>query len=144
MPILKEKLIRKEKRLISKIKSPKAYKIISAFVFVLFWFKKKYFSFSRKKTKSEWMISITSDKILWTKLSYIDDLIVSKKSRWRGLWKILFKKALDKAEKEEKSDYIFLVTNKDRKASHNIYKKFWFSLVAMWVWYLAYKKRNKK
>jgi hypothetical protein len=31
---------------------------------------------------------------------------------------------MNKAEREEKSDLIFLVTKKDRKASHNIYKKY--------------------
>ena len=145
MPILKEKLKRNEKRLISRIKSPKAYKVIASIIFLLFWFKKKYFSFSKKnRIKSEGAISIISDKVLWQKLSYIDDLIVSKKSRWKWIWKILFEKALKKAEIEEKSDYIFLVTNKNRKASHWIYKKFWFSLIWMWVWYLAYKKRKKK
>lgn len=143
MPVLKEKLKRNEKRLISRIKSPKAYKVIAGFIFMLFWFKKKYFSFSRNK-KSNGMVSITSDKILGQKLSYIDDLIVNKKSRGKWIWKILFTKVLQKAEKEEKSDYIFLVTNKDRKASHNIYKKFWFTLIGLGVWYLAYKKNKKK
>ena len=143
MPILKEKLKRNEKRLISKIKSPKAYKLIAWFIFMIFGFRKKYFSFSKNK-KSSWLISITSDKVLGQKLSYIDDLVVNKKSRWKWIWKILFEKVLKKAENEEKSDYIFLVTNKDRKASHSIYKKFWFSLIWMWIWYLAYKKRKKK
>jgi len=144
MPILKEKLQRQEKRLIKKIKSFKIYKIILSIIFFIFWFRKKYLVYKEnKKTKNLWLISITTDKILWNKISYIDDFIVNKKFRWKWIWKKLFDKVLKKAE-DEKSDYIFLVTKKERKASHNIYKKYWFSLIAMWVWYLAYKKRNKK
>jgi len=143
MPVEIEKLERKEKRLIQKIKSYKSYKIIIWIIFSLFWFKKVYLSLKKSKNK-KWIISLTTDKILWKKLSYIDDFIVDKKSRWKWIWKILFEKALYKAEKQEKSDYIFLVTKNNRKVSHSIYKKYWFSLIAMWIWYLAYKKRNKK
>ncbi len=146
MPIEKEKLVRKEKRLLKNLKVPKMYGIISWLIFFIFWFKKKYLVLKqRKKDKNLWLISITIDKILGKKLAYIDDFIVNKKFRWRWIWKRLFNKALIKAEKEEKSDLIFLVTKKDRKISHNIYKKYWFSLISFWIWYLAYKKlKNSK
>lgn len=147
MPIEKEKLERKEKRLLWKIKSPNLYKIIAWFIFFIFWFRKKYLVLKKKKkVKNLWLVSVTSDKVLWKKLSYIDDFIVDKKFRWKWVWKKLFNKAIYKAEKEEKSDLIFLVTKKDRKASHNIYKKYWFKLLSLWIWYLAYKKikKNKK
>ncbi len=142
MLIIKNKLQRKEKKLISKIKSPKLYKILIWFIFIIFGFKKKYLSF-RKNKKNSWIISITSDNILGTKFSYIDDLIVDKKIRGKWIWKILFSKVLENAEKE-KSDYIFLVTKKDRNISYNMYKKYGFSLITVWIWYLAYKKINKK
>ncbi len=135
-------LKRNEKRLISKIKSPSIYKIIIWFVFLMFPFKKMYFSFSNKN-KSNWLVSITSDKILWKKISYIDDLVVHKKSRWKGIWKILLWKVLQKAEKEDKSDYTFLLTKKNRRESHWLYKKFWFTLIWFWIWYLAYKSNKK-
>jgi len=143
MPIEKEKLIRKEKRLLRNLKVSKIYKIITWFIFFIFWFRKKYLVLKqRKKDKSLWVISLTSDKILWKKVVYIDDFVVNKKFRWKWIWKKLFNRALKKAEKEEKSDLIFLVTKKERKTSHNIYKKYWFSLISFWIWYLAYKKLN--
>ena len=143
MPTEKQKLKRTEKRLLKKIKSYRIYKIIVWIIFSLFWFKKIYLSYKKNK-KKKGIISLTTDEILWKKISYIDDFVVDKKARGKWIWKILFEKALQKAEKKEKSDYIFLVTKKDRKVSHSIYKKYWFSLIAMWIWYLAYKKRNKK
>lgn len=144
MPIIKENLERKDKRLLAKIKSPTAYKFISAFIFLIFWFKKKYFVFWNKKEKKKtWLVSITTDRILWNKLSYIDDFIVHKRGRGKWIWNKLFAKAVNKAENEEKSDYVFLVTKKERKSSHSIYKKFGFSLISLGVWYLAYKKVKK-
>jgi GNAT superfamily N-acetyltransferase len=144
MPIEKDIIKRKEKKLLKKIKSPKLYKIIAWFIFFIFWFRKKYLVLNKKnKNKRLWLISITYDKIFWKKIWYIDDFIVDKKVRWKWIWSKLFTKALEKLEKEQKSDYVFLVTKKDRKLSHNIYKKFWFSLISFWIGYLAYKKRNK-
>jgi len=54
MPVLKEKLKRNEKRLISRIKSPKAYKVIAGFIFMLFWFKKNILVFLEIKKVMEW------------------------------------------------------------------------------------------
>jgi len=141
---IKNILLRKEKRLLYKIKSPKIYKWIVWIIFMVFWFKKKFLIFWKKWKKKMWLISITSDRIFWRKVSYIDDFIVNHKSRWKWIWKFLFQKIIIKAEKEEKSNYIFLLTKKDRKKSHWIYKKFWFSLISLGVGYLAYKKIKKK
>ena len=140
---IKNILQRKERKLLDKIKSPKIYKSILAIIFMIFWFKKKFLIFWKEWRKKMWLISITSDKFFWRKVSYIDDFIVNYKSRWKGIWKFLFWKIINKAKKEEKSDYIFLVTKKDRKESHWIYKKFWFSMISLWIGYLAYKKVNK-
>lgn len=147
MPVLKNTLFRSEKRLLQKIKSSSSYKWIAWSIFLLFWFKKKYFVFWRGTTKKNlWIVSITSDKILWKKLSYIDDFVVHKRARGKWIWNRLFSNAMTKAENEEKSDYVFLVTKWDRKASHNIYKKFWFTMISLGIWILAYKKlkNNKK
>ena len=141
---IKNILLRKEKRLLYKIKSPKIYKWIVWIIFMIFWFKKKFLIFWKKWKKKMWLISITSDEIFWRKVSYIDDFIVNHKSRWKWIWKFLFQKIIIKAEKEEKSNYIFLLTKKNRKKSHWIYKRFWFSLISFGVGYLAYKKIKKK
>ena len=141
---IKNILLRKEKRLLYKIKSPKIYKWIVWIIFMIFWFKKKFLIFWKKWKKKMWLISITSDEIFWRKVSYIDDFIVNHKSRWKWIWKSLFQKIIKKAEKEEKSNYVFLLTKKDRTKSHWIYKKFWFTLINFVVGYLAYKKINKK
>ena len=141
---IKNILLRKEKRLLYKIKSPKIYKWIVWIIFMIFWFKKKFLIFWKKWKKKMWLIPITSDEIFWRKVSYIDDFIVNHKSRWKWIWKFLFQKIIIKAEKEEKSNYIFLLTKKDRKKSHWIYKKFWFSLISFGLGYLAYKKIKKK
>lgn len=137
-----KKINRNERRLLNKLKSPKIYKNIIEIIFFIFGLTKKYLSF-RRKNKSAGIISVTSDKVFWNKISYIDDFIVHKKSRWKWLWKKLFDKILNKIKKEEKSDYVILVTKDDRKASHWLYKKFWFSMIWLWIGYLAYKKIKK-
>ena len=137
---IKNILLRKEKRLLYKIQSPKIYKWILWIIFMIFWLKKQFLVFWKKWKKKMWLISITSNNFFWNKISYIDDFIISYKSRWRGIWKFIFHKIIKKAENEEKSDYIFLLTKKDRKKSHWIYKKFWFNLISLGLGYLAYKK----
>jgi len=139
----KNKLIRKERRLLERMKSPKLYKTILWIVFLVFGFKKKFLVFWNKKSKKLWLISVTSNYFLWRKVSYLDDFIVNKKARGKWVWKGLFTKALDETKWTWKSDYIFLLSKKDRKKSHWIYKKFWFSLVSLWIGYLAYKKMKK-
>lgn len=148
MFILKKKLSLKtwEDRLIKKINFSKHYKAFLSLIFSIFWFKKIYYILKWGKSKSNlWAVSLTSDNMFWKKVSYIDDFIVSDKSRWKWIWKKIFQNVLSESENKENSDYTFLVTDKSRKVSHSLYKKFWFTLIGMWVWYLAYKinKKNK-
>ncbi len=142
---IKETLLRNEKRLLKKIHSPEPYKVIAGAVFLLFSLKKKFLVFwSSKKTKKKALASVTSENILWTEISYIDDFIVDRKLRgkWVG-WK-LFGKVLDYIWKNNQTGYAVLVTKDSRKASHHIYKKFGFKLVWLWLGYLAYKKMKGK
>lgn len=137
----KIKLQRKEKRLINKLKTWKIYKAVTYYIYKIFSFH-KVFLVLPKKTLA--IISITVWTIFWKKVWYIDDFVVHKKARGKWIWKKLFTKAIDNLE-NQKADYAFLVSRNERKASHSIYKKFWFIVVSMWVWILAYKKlKNKK
>jgi len=139
----KEKLIRREKRLLNKIKSPETYKWVLGFILKVFSLQKKFFVLKWSSYKKVfWIISITSFYFLWRKFWYIDDFIVHRKLRWRGVWKNIFTSIINKLHKD-KNNYVFLLSKKDRKASHNIYKKFGFNVIALWIWILAYKKLRK-
>jgi len=139
----KTKLQRKEKRLLNKIDSWKSYKVILFILFSLFSFKKTFLVVSQGVKKVSWIISITAYKIFWKKIWYIDDFIVHKKSRWKWLWKKIFLWVTQKLEKEN-NDYVFLVSRKERKVSHKIYKNLWFKVIGLWIGILAYKKFKKK
>ena len=139
----KTKLQRKEKRLLNKIDSWKSYKVILFILFSLFSFKKTFLVVSQGVKKVSWIISITAYKIFWKKIWYIDDFIVHKKSRWKLLWKKIFLWVTQKLEKEN-NDYVFLVSRKERKVSHKIYKNLWFKVIGLWIGILAYKKFKKK
>jgi len=144
MLIEKEKLIRQEKRLLNKIKSPETYKWIIWLIQRIFNLNKKFFVLkwsSYKKVLG--IISITSFYLLWRKILYIDDFIVNRKIRWKWIWKKIFSYSLNKVDKE-KSNYIFLMSKNERKESHWLYKKFWFTILTLWIWILAYKKIKKK
>ena len=140
----KIKLIRQEKKLLNKIKSFKIYKFIIKIIFYLFNLNKKFIVYKPKSYKSIiWIISITSFYLFWRKIWYIDDFIVNNKLRWKWIWNKIFDSTINKLD-NEKSNYIFLVSHKDRKASHSLYKKFWFSIITLWIWIFAYKKLRKK
>lgn len=136
-------LLRKEKRLLWKLGSSGIYKLILGFIFAIFWLKKKFLVFWNKWSKKIWLISITSSYFFWRKIYYIDDFIVNKKLRGKWVWKWLFTNILKDTKWKKKSDYIFLLSKKNRKKSHSIYRKFGFSLISLWIWYIAYKKIKK-
>lgn len=135
----KEKLHRQDRKLINKLQTRPIYKSISGFIYYMFSFRKK-FLITKKKTLA--IISVTIWKIFWKKIWYIDDFIVHKRARWKWLWEKIFLKAVDEIKKED-TDYTFLVSRNDRKASHKLYKKFWFAIISLWLWILAYKKHKK-
>lgn len=138
MVVEKNKLARKERKLLAKLASWKIYKVLAWGIYKIFSYKKKFLI----PKKSFAIISVTVWTLLWKKVWYIDDFIVHRKERWKWVWEKLFTKAIDKIEKED-SEYAFLVSRKDRKASHKLYKKFWFAIVSLWIWVLAYKKIKK-
>lgn len=135
----KDKLHRQGRKLINKLQTWKIYKYTSSFIYYIFSFRKK-FLITKKKTLA--IISITVWVIFWKKIWYIDDFIVHKKARWKWLWEKIFSTAVEKIKKED-SDYTFLVSRNERKASHKLYKKFWFVIISLWLWILAYKKLKK-
>lgn len=136
----KQKLERKDKKLINKLQTRKIYKIISSFIYYIFSLRKKFLTTKNKKALA--IISITTWIFFWRKIWYIDDFIVHSRARWKWLWKKMLNEAINNLEKEN-TQYIFLVSRKERKASHHLYKKFWFAIISLWVWILAYKKHKK-
>ncbi len=144
MLIEKDKLVRKEKRLLKKIKSPETYKSIIELIQRIFNLNKKFFVLkpdSYKKVLG--IISITSFYFLWRKIWYIDDFIVNRKIRWKWIGKKVFSSTINRLD-EDKNNYVFLVSKKWRKESHWLYKKFWFTIITLWIWILAYKKIRKR
>lgn len=144
--ILKEriKLIRQEKKLLNKIKSFKIYKIIIKIILEVFNLNKKFIIYKPKSYKSIlWIISITSFYLFWRRIWYIDDFIVNNKLRWKWIWNKIFDSTINKLD-NEKNNYVFLLSHKNRKASHWLYKKFWFSIITLWIWIFAYKKLRKR
>lgn len=140
----KEKLIRQERRLLNKIWTRIIYSKIAKIILKLFSLNKKFLILHWKSYKRIfWMISITSFYFLWRKIWYIDDFIVNRKQRSKWVWKKIFTSTLNKLEKD-KNNYVVLVSRYDRKASHWIYKKYWFKIIWLGLWILAYKKLKKK
>lgn len=135
----KDKLLRQERKLISKLQTWQIYKVIMSCIYYIFPFK-KVFLITKKRALA--IISITVWVIFWKKVWYIDDFIVHKKARGKWLWEKIFSKALTKV-KDENLDYTFLVSRSERKASHKLYKKLWFVIISLWLWILAYKKHKK-
>jgi hypothetical protein len=80
---------------------------------------------------------------LWRKIWYIDDFIVNRKIRWKWIGKKVFSSTINRLD-EDKNNYVFLVSKKWRKESHWLYKKFWFTIITLWIWILAYKKIRKR
>lgn len=143
MLIEKQKLIRKEKRLLGKLKSPDTYKGIIKHINNIFNLNKKFLVLGWWYKKIFWIISITSFYFLWKKIGFIDDFIVNRKLRGKWVWKKIFSSTINQLDKEN-NNYVFLLSKKERTKSHNIYKKFWFTIVTLWIWILAYKKFRKK
>lgn len=139
----KNNLERKEKRLIKKLKSDNRYSFWLSIFKVLF-SPVKHFLIAWKKwfKRIWWIVSFSIYKFFHIKIWYIDDFIVHKKSRGKWVWKKLLLWALEKIE-NLKCNYALLVSHKKRKKSHNIYKKFWFSIVSFGLFVLAYKKIKK-
>ena len=136
----KTKLKRQERRLIEKLKTWDIYKAISWGIYKIFSYNKKFLVLPWKTLA---VISITVWSILRRRVWYIDDFIVHKKARGKGIWKKVFTEALDNI-KAKKGEYVFLVSRNERKASHAMYKKFGFAVVSLWVGVLAYKKLKAK
>lgn len=139
----KNKLIRKERRFLGKLKSPKRYFYILSFFVLFFSPVKKFFTSSWRGVKSVfWIISFSIYKFLWFKVWYIDDFIVNRKTRGKGVWTKLFSQTLTKLENDD-CDYSLLVSWNKRKTSHRLYKKFGFTVISVWIGILAYKKMKK-
>lgn len=139
----KERLIRKERRFLGKLKSPKRYLYILSLFVLLFSPVKRFLTSSWKGVKSVfWIISFSIYKFLWFKVWYIDDFIVNSKTRGKWVWTKLFSKTLTKLENDD-CDYSLLVSWNKRKTSHRLYKKFWFTVISLWIWILAYKKLKR-
>ncbi len=144
MLIEKEKLIRREKRLLNKLKSPETYKWIIELIKKIFNLNKKFLVLKGSSYKKVLgIISITSFYIFWKKIWYIDDFIVNRKLRWKWVWNNIFSTTINELDKDN-NNYVFLLSRKERIKSHNIYKKFWFTIITLWIWILAYKKFRKK
>lgn len=139
-----ENITRKHKRLIQKLQTIWFYKVIIGGLksvlkpvktfLVIGW---KWFG------KIKGIISLSTYKILWKKIWYIDDFVIDKKARGKWLGKKLILDAMRKSQ-DSQHDYITLISEKQRKASHWLYKKVWFSVISLWAFVFAYKKLKKK
>ncbi len=141
---IKNKLQRKEKRLKQKLWKWKNYIFILSFFVLIFSPTKKFITLTWRWIKKVlWTISISTYKVLWLKIWYIDEFIVNRKTRWKWIWTKLFSSTIDKLNRE-KHDYALLVSDNKRKASHKLYKKFWMTIISLWIWIIAYKKLRDK
>ncbi len=141
-----EQINRKHRRLIQKLQTIWFYKFFLSGVKTIFSPVKKFIIIWWKWFwKIKWIISLSTFKIFWKKIWYIDDFVINKKARWKWLWKKLMIDTLKKSQ-DSKHDYVTLISEKNRKASHRLYKKVWFSVVSLWAFVFAYKKikKNKK
>ena len=142
---VQEKIHRRERNAIKRLKHCKAYKWwLAVMVFLLSPSAKKFivlpFSWARKVFG---VISLSVYKIFGYRFWYVDDFIIHKKLRGKWYGKQLFDKAVEEAEKEQ-SDYLVLFSKDNRKASHRFYKKSGLTIISLTVAILAYKKINKK
>lgn len=135
---------KRERKAIGKLKHSNSYKwVLALFVFTLSPVKKFISLPLKAASKACWVISLSVYNILGIKIWYIDDFIVHKKLRGKWYGKQLFDSTNDQAIKE-KCDYVFLVSRKDRKASHRFYKKAGLTIIGLWVGIVAYKKFTHK
>lgn len=136
---IKENLHRWGRKLLHKLETYTIYKWTLAFILSIV-SPKKIFITTKKKAKA--VVSVTTWKLFGKKVGYIDDFIVHKRFRGKGIGEKIFQKALEHTEKE-KSEVTFLVSRFDRKASHKLYKKLGFAIVSLWIGIIAYKKHKK-
>lgn len=139
----KTHLTRKEKRAIWKLKKNYFYHLTMGCIFFIFRPTRKFITLPFQAFQKLFaIISLTTYTIYWKKIWYVDDFIIHKKLRWRWYAQKLFSET-EKRAREENCDVLFLTSRSDRKASHKFYKKAWFTLFAVWVWVIAYKKMKK-
>ncbi len=141
---ISEKIPRRERRGIQKLKHSANYKWILGIFILLFSPAKKFvtlpFSAARKVF---WVISLSIYKFLGYKIAYIDDFIIDKKLRGKWYAKKLFEATEMEAQKEG-CDYMLLFSRKERKASHLFYKKAGLTIIGLWIGILAIKKFTRK
>lgn len=141
--IEKIKLNRKENRFLSKLNKSEIFKSLKIFLwFFISWNKSFLLLFLKWIKKVVWSISIFTFSFFWILFSYIDDFLIHKEKQWKWLWKKIFQETLDVCKKK-KTDFVILVSDKKRKRSHLLYKKFWFTLLSFGLFVFAYKKINK-
>lgn len=137
-------LPRKNRRLIQKLQTIWFYKILLSGTKIFFSPVKIFFTIWGKWFwKIKWIISLSTYKIFWKKVWYIDDFVINKKARWKWLWKKLMLNTMKKSESSQ-HDYLTLISKSNRKTSHQLYKKVWFSVISLWAFVFAYKKFKKK
>lgn len=142
----KIKLKRNERKLLKKLSSIKFYKFLKKIINFIFFPVTKFFIIWKKGfSRAWWIISLSTYKIFWKKVWYIDDFIIDKKSRWKWFWTKLMVSTIEKTQNDN-HDYITLVSQSHRTESHHLYKKIWFTVVSCWLFIFAYKKlkNNKK
>ena len=142
----KIKLKRHERKLLKKLSSIKFYTFIKKTINTLFLPVTIFFIIWKKWFKKAWwVISLSTYKLFWKKIAYIDDFIIDKKSRGQWFWTKLINSAIEKTKKDN-HDYITLVSQSHRKESHFLYKKIWFTVISCGLFIFAYKKikNNKK
>jgi len=139
-----ENINRKHKRLIQKLQTIWIYKIILSTITNIFRPVKTFLVIGWKWFwKIKGIISVSSYKIWWKKIWYIDDFVIDKKARGKWLGKKLILDAMKKSQ-DSQHDYLTLISEKQRTASHGLYKKVWFSVISLWAFVFAYKKFKKK
>lgn len=138
------RLRRNEKRLIQSLKSIWIYKFT---ISILQRFFSPLHTFITVGWKWLWkikgIISVSTYKIFGRKIWYIDNFVINKKARWKWLWKKLILKSIEKSEQTQ-HDYVALISDNKRKASHKLYQKVWFSVISLWAFVFAYKKLKGK
>lgn len=139
-----KKITRKQRRFLSQLRHKKWYVMFLSCLFFFFPPVKRFISLPVKKfQKVLGIISISTLKVFGIKIGLIDDFIIHKKLRGKGVAQKLF----SKAETELTAggvDYIVLMSSKDRIASHKFYKKIGMAIFWLGVGIVAYKKIRKK
>ena len=142
---VKEKIAKRERNAIRKLKHGTCYKYaLATMVFLFSPSVKKFIFLPFKGTRKVFgVISLSIYKFFGYRFWYVDDFIVHKKLRWKWYGKQLFERTIQEAEKQ-KSDYVVLFSRDDRKGSHKFYKKSWLTIISLGIAIFAYKKINKK